>query len=75
MLLHLVENYLRTTRTPPTRFGRQVLGDSRFVFDLREGRVPRLTTEARVLAFLNAQEQAGSPTKRDPPNSNDQVSG
>ena len=53
MLLHRVEKYLRATRTPPTRFGREVLGDSRFVFDLRDGRNPRPMTVARVLAFLS----------------------
>ena len=53
MLLHRVEKYLRVTRTPPTRFGREVLGDSRFVFDLRDGRNPRPLTVARVLAFLS----------------------
>lgn len=53
MLLHRVEKYLRATKTPPTRFGREVLGDSRFVFDLRDGRNPRPLTVARVLAFLS----------------------
>ena len=53
MLLHRVENYLRATRTPPTRFGRDVLGDSRFVFDLRSGREPRKSTVERVNSFLD----------------------
>ena len=53
MLLHRVENYLRATRTPPTRFGRDVLGDSRFVFDLRSGREPRQSTVERVNSFLD----------------------
>jgi hypothetical protein len=57
MLLQRVEKYLRATRTPPTRFGREVLGDSRFVFDLRDGREPRYATVERVLAFLSAREQ------------------
>jgi len=56
MLLHRVEKYLRATRTPPTRFGREVLGDSRFVFDLRDGRSPRPLTVARVLAFLSSHD-------------------
>ena len=59
MLLHRVEKYLRATRTPPTRFGREALGDSRFVFDLREGREPRSTTVERVLAFLETHERRG----------------
>lgn len=38
---------------PPTRFGREALGDSRFVFDLREGREPRSSTVRRVLNYLD----------------------
>ena len=53
MLLHRVEKYLRATRIPPTRFGRDVLGDSRFVFDLRSGREPRPATVKKVSAFLD----------------------
>ena len=53
MLLHRVEKYLRATRTPPTRFGRDALGDSRFVFDLRSGREPRQSTIERVNSFLD----------------------
>ncbi len=53
MLLHRVEKYLRATRMPPTRFGRDVLGDSRFVFDLRSGRDPRPSTVRKVISFLD----------------------
>jgi len=56
MLLQRIETYLRVTRTPPARFGREALGDSRFVFDLRGGREPRLSTERRILRFLTARE-------------------
>ena len=55
MLLLRIEAYLRATRTPPARFGREALGDSRFVFDLRDGREPRMPTVARVLAYLEAR--------------------
>ena len=51
-LLKEVEKYLRQNGTPPTRFGREVLGDPRFVFDLRNGRDPRPVTVDRVRAFL-----------------------
>ena len=54
MLLHRVETYLRITRTPPTRFGRDVLNDPCLVFDLRDGRRLRPVTEAKVNAFLIA---------------------
>jgi hypothetical protein len=38
----------------PARFGRDAVGDPRFVFDLRKGREPRPRTIARVLAYLEA---------------------
>lgn len=56
MLLHHIEHYLRATRTSPARFGREALGDSRFVFDLRDGREPRMPTVVRVLAYLEARD-------------------
>ncbi len=51
-LLREVERFLRQNDTAPTRFGREVMGDPRFVFDLRNGRDPRPATVARVRAFL-----------------------
>lgn len=56
-LLRRIERHLRATATPPARFGREVLRDPRFVFDLRYGREPRPQTEARVNAWLDANEQ------------------
>ena len=56
-LLREVEKYLRHSDTPPTRFGREAVGDPRFVFDLRNGRDPRPGTEARVRAYLQAAVQ------------------
>jgi len=55
-LLREIEKFLRSSRVPATRFGREVLGDPRFVFDLRNGREPRPLTVARVRAFLEAGE-------------------
>jgi hypothetical protein len=55
-LLRKVEKFLRLTEIPPTRFGRQVMGDPRFVFDLRNGREPRPGTVQRVLAFLESAQ-------------------
>jgi hypothetical protein len=58
MILHRrIELYLRRSRTPPTRFGREVVGDPRFVFDLRLGRQPREPTRRRVVAWLDANEK------------------
>ena len=52
-LLWRIEKYLKRSATPPSRFGRHVLGDPRFVFDLRRGREPRPQTVARVHAWLD----------------------
>ena len=51
-LLREIEKFLRQNDTPPTRFGREAMGDPRFVFDLRNGRDPRPETVARILAYL-----------------------
>ena len=51
-LLRAVKNYLRASNIAPTRFGREVVGDPRFVFDLRNGREPRAGTIRRVIAYL-----------------------
>lgn len=60
MLLHAVEQHLKDRRMPPTRFGRESVGDPRFVFDLREGREPRRATVERVLRYLDRQRLASS---------------
>lgn len=57
-LLIVVERYLRRKAVAPSRFGREVAGDPRFVFDLRRGREPRPTTEAKVRAFIAFTETA-----------------
>ena len=51
-----IELYLRRTRTPPTRFGREAVNDPRFVFDLRNGREVRPATASRVHAWLDRRE-------------------
>ena len=51
-LLSVIEKHLRRSGTPPTRFGRDVVGDPRFVLDLRNGRQPRERTILRVGAYL-----------------------
>ena len=53
-LLREVEKFLRQSDVAPARFGREVVGDPRFVFDLRRGRDPRPKTIARVRAYLEA---------------------
>ena len=54
-LLREIEKYLRSRELPAARFGREAMGDPRFVFDLRKGREPRARTVARVRAFLEAE--------------------
>jgi hypothetical protein len=56
-LLREVEKFLRHSDTAPTRFGREAVGDPRFVFDLRNGRDPRPRTVERVLAYLEGALQ------------------
>ena len=56
-LLREVEKFLRHCDVAPTRFGREAMGDPRFVFDLRNGRDPRPGTVARVLAYLEGGAQ------------------
>ena len=53
-LLRDVEKFLKLSNIPAARFGRQAMGDPRFVFDLRNGRDPRQRTVERVRAFLEA---------------------
>ena len=55
-LLREVEKFLNRSETAPTRFGRDVVGDPRFVFDLRKGREPRPATAKRVRAFLETAQ-------------------
>ncbi len=60
-LLSVVERHLRHRGIAPSRFGREVAGDPRFVFDLRRGREPRGATSARVMAFIaNAESVAAT---------------
>jgi len=51
-----IEPYLRRTRTSPTRFGRDSIGDPRLVSDMRNGRELRENTVARVTDWLDRRE-------------------
>ncbi len=62
-LLRQIEAYLRATGIAPARFGREAMGDPRFVFDLRKGRTPRPETEARIGAWI-ARRPAGREAAR-----------
>ena len=58
-LLREVENFLKYSSMPAARFGREVMRDPRFVFDLRNGREPRPRTVQRVRAFLQTSLETG----------------
>jgi sulfate adenylyltransferase subunit 2 len=47
-----IETYLKTSGTDATRFGKDVLGDPSFVFDLRKGRSPSTRTMEKVRAAM-----------------------
>jgi hypothetical protein len=51
-----IELFLRRNAMTPTRFGREALNDSRFVFDLRKGRELREKTVNRVAGWLDRRE-------------------
>ena len=53
-----IERHIRTRRIPPSRFGRDAMGDPQFVFDLRDGRSLRQRTIQRLSNYLDAVEQA-----------------
>lgn len=52
MLIRKIEKFLRETDMPWTKFGRLAARDPRFVGDLRNGRMPRADTAARVEQFM-----------------------
>lgn len=53
-LLQRINHHLESHAITASRFGREALGDPRFVHDLRRGREPRAETIARVTAYLTA---------------------
>lgn len=65
-LLPVVERHLRAHSVPPSRFGRLVTGDPRYVFDLRRGREPRAATRDRVLAHIARTEPVNLQKKEMP---------
>ena len=55
-LMRRIELFLQRAAMTPTRFGRESVGDPRLIRDLKNGRELRDTTAARILAWLEAQE-------------------
>ena len=54
-LLYEINDFLRRTQMPATRFGRLAVHDPRLVGDLKRGRQPGPRTVARVQAFMDAR--------------------
>ncbi|TVV72765.1 hypothetical protein FOY91_13625 [Sphingomonas solaris] len=52
-LLQRIEAFLSRMGVSPTRFGRTVVHDPRFVADLRAGRKPRRKVQAKVASYLS----------------------
>lgn len=57
MILARIDRFLRASKMTPSRFGRDVLGDPKFVYQLRSGREPRQHTIDRVTAWIDSQEE------------------
>jgi hypothetical protein len=51
-LLYEINDFLRRTQMPATKFGRLAVHDPRLVGDLKRGRQPGPRTVARVQAFI-----------------------
>lgn len=56
-LLRRVEEFLKRSGMPATRFGREAVRDPRLVHDMRKGREPRRNLARRIEAFMAAEEQ------------------
>ena len=54
MLLRQIEEFLRMSGMPWTKFGRLVAHDPRLVGDMRNGRQPRPDLTLRIRAFIEA---------------------
>ena len=51
-----VETYIEAREhITATTFGREAVGDPNFVFDLRTGRAPRITTIDQVRQYMTAE--------------------
>lgn len=55
-VLRRIQKHLRATGQPPTRFGREAVGDPRIVGDLKNGREPGAAIVARIEAFIAARD-------------------
>ncbi|MGP1283482.1 MAG: hypothetical protein ACTS1X_10940 [Parasphingopyxis sp.] len=51
-LLIEIDRFLRHTKMPPTRFGREAVNDPRLVFDIRRGRECGEKIRARIHTYI-----------------------
>lgn len=51
-MVQKIEQYLKATAMPPTRFGRLAVRDPRLFHDLKRGREPGPRMVARIEAFI-----------------------
>lgn len=58
-LLSKVQNYLRRSGMPETKFGRLAVNDPRLVGDLRRGRTPGAKLTAQVERFIMIGQSGG----------------
>ena len=58
-LLLRIERHIRAGKIPPSRFGRDAMGDPQFVFDLRDGRALQRRTVQKLTAYLDQVEAVG----------------
>ena len=58
-LLNIIEDYLSETGQSPTAFGKQVMNNPNFVFDLREGRDYRQSTARKVIGHIQRAQDQG----------------
>lgn len=56
-----IDRFLRTSGMSAQAFGRAVMNDPRFVFDVRAGREPRIATRYRIIRFIREQLQESHP--------------
>ena len=64
--LEELEAFLAKYEIAPTSFGRLIMNDPTYVFQLREGRSPSLDNAARISRIIN-QPQAANLFGRPPP--------
>jgi hypothetical protein len=64
-LQNRIEEFLAAMGMSPTVFGRKVLKDPNFVFDLRNGaRSPSIRTAEKIYAFIEAQQKLAKKPQR-----------